>query len=314
MKKKGLVILVTALVLGSTSLVGRGNTVLATNLSSDILNNTTNGENNEENGEDKNKVDTQVSNIQPKKILIESVKVDKEKIEPGDEFILTYTLVNNTNTKLHNTSLKIASIEGKGTLEGFVPRGTTNEIYLGTINPGAKREVSIRLYSDKNLKAGAYNFVTSVTYHEDNKDQEEITKLSGVVLKSKAQLELSEVDAFENGAGYTLSGNLVNSGDTKIKNIDVRVNLDGNVYSYKASAIKTEEEEMFEIELPSVSEDTEATISVNYEDDSKNTYVEESKYTVKASTIEDTSAVIEEYAEESTGFWGFIKNLFGFGA
>lgn len=100
MKKKGLIILVTALILGSSSL--------------------TKGENGEESGESQNKVDTQISNIQPKKILVESVKVDKEKIDPGDEFILTYTLVNNTNTKLHNTSLKIASIEGKGTLEGFV--------------------------------------------------------------------------------------------------------------------------------------------------------------------------------------------------
>ncbi|MDO4534509.1 MAG: hypothetical protein Q4B63_01700 [Clostridium perfringens] len=313
MKKKGLIILVTALVLGSLNLTGGENIVLGTSLNSDVLNNLTNGESSEENSGNQNKVDTQVSNIQPKKILIESVKIDKEKVEPGDEFILTYTLVNNTNAKLHNTSLKIASIEGKGTLEGFVPIGTTNEIYVGTINAGAKKEVSIRLYSDKNLKAGAYNFITSVTYNEDSKDQEEITKLSGIVLKSKAQLELSEIDAFENGEGYTLSGNLVNAGDTKLKNVDVKVNLNGNVYSYQASTIKTEEEEMFEINLPSVLEDTEASISINYEDDSKNTYVTESKYMVKAVALE-TSATMEEYTEESTGFWGFIRNLFGFGA
>ncbi len=313
MKKKGLIILVTALILGSSSLTKGENLVLTTNLNSDVLNGITKGENGEESGESQNKVDTQISNIQPKKILVESVKVDKEKIEPGDEFILTYTLVNNTNTKLHNTSLKIASIEGKGTLEGFVPIGTTNEVYLGTINARTKKDVSIRLYSDKSLKAGAYNFVTSVTYNEDSKDQEEITKLSGIVLKSKAQLELSEIDSFENGAGYTLSGNLVNAGDAKIKNVDVRVNLNGNVYLYQASTIKTEEEEMFEIDLPSVSEDTVASISVSYEDDSKNTYIEENNYTFKASTVE-TSATMEEYTEESTGFWGFIRNLFGFGA
>ena len=313
MKKKGLIILVTVLVLGNASLIGTENIVLGANINSDVLENLTNGEKNEESNSTQSEINTQVSNIQPKKILIESVKIDKEKIEPGDEFILTYTLVNNTNTKLYNTSLKIASIEGKGTLEGFVPMGTTNEIYVGTINGGAKKEVSIRLYSDKSLKAGAYNFVTSVTYNEDSKEQEEITKLSGIVLKSKAQLELSEIDAFENGAGYTLSGNLVNSGDAKLKNVDVRVNLNGNVYSYQTSAIKTEEEQMFEIELPNVSEDTVASISVNYEDDSKNAYVAESNYTIKALDIE-TSTMVEEYSKESTGFWGFIKNLFGFGA
>lgn len=313
MRKKGLVILVTALIIGNVGLIGSENMVLGANLNSDILENLTSGEKNEENNSSQNQINTQVSNIQPKKILIESVKTDKEKIEPGDEFILTYTLVNNTNTKLYNTSLKIASIEGKGTLEGFVPMGTTNEIYVGTINAGAKKEVSIRLYSDKSLKAGAYNFVTSVTYNEDSKEQEEISKLSGIVLKSKAQLELSEIDAFENEDGYTLSGNLINSGDAKLKNVDVRVNLNGNVYSYQASAIKTEEEQMFEIDLPSVLEDTVASISVNYEDDSKNAYVVESNYTIKASTME-ISAIVEEYSKESTGFWGFIKNLFGFGA
>ena len=315
MKKKGLVILVTALALSSVSLVGRENLVLATNINADVLDNLDKNEKgNVGENESKNNIDTQVNNIQPKKILIESVKIDKDKIEPGDEFILTYTLVNNTNAKLHNTSLKIVSIEGKGTLEGFVPIGTTNEIYLGTINAGSKREVSIRLYSDKSLKAGAYNFITSVTYNEDSKEQEEITKLSGIVLKSKAQLELSDVDVYENGDGYKLTGSLTNAGDTKIKNVDVRVNLNGNVYSYQASNIKTEEEEMFEIDLPNVLEDTVASISVNYEDDSKNTYVAESNCTVKALATESVSDAIENDTQESRGFWGFIKNLFGFGA
>ena len=114
MKKKGLVILVTALALSSVSLVGRENLVLATNINADVLDNLDKNEKgNVGENESKNNIDTQVNNIQPKKILIESVKIDKDKIEPGDEFILTYTLVNNTNAKLHNTSLKIVSIEGK---------------------------------------------------------------------------------------------------------------------------------------------------------------------------------------------------------
>ena len=39
MKKKGLVILVTALALSSVSLVGRENLVLATNINADVLDN-----------------------------------------------------------------------------------------------------------------------------------------------------------------------------------------------------------------------------------------------------------------------------------
>ena len=128
-------------------------------------------------------------------------------------------------------------------------------------------------------------------------------------------MEINEdVDVYENGDGYKLTGSLTNAGDTKIKNVDVRVNLNGNVYSYQASNIKTEEEEMFEIDLPNVLEDTVASISVNYEDDSKNTYVAESNCTVKALATESVSDAIENDTKESRGFWGFIKNLFGFGA
>ena len=71
---------------------------------------------------------------------------------------------------------------------------------------------------------------------------------------------------------------------------------------------------MFEIDLPNVLEDTVASISVNYEDDSKNTYVAESNCTVKALATESVSDAIENDTKESRGFWGFIKNLFGFGA
>ena len=53
MKKKGLVILVTALALSSVSLVGRENLVLATNINADVLDNLDKNEK----GNDKNYVD-----------------------------------------------------------------------------------------------------------------------------------------------------------------------------------------------------------------------------------------------------------------
>lgn len=68
MKKKGLVILVTALALSSVSLVGRENLVLATNINADVLDNLDRNEKgNVGETESKNNIDTQVNNIQPKK-------------------------------------------------------------------------------------------------------------------------------------------------------------------------------------------------------------------------------------------------------
>lgn len=255
------------------------------------------------------------SNVQSKKVLISSVSCDKTVIEPGEEFTLTYKIQNNTNSKIYDLSLKIVGVEGKGTLDGFIPVGTTNEIYAGHISASGYKEISVTLRSDVSLKPGAYNFVTSVMYNQWDKEQEEISKLSGVIITSKPQVDLSGVEAFPNGGGYSLAGSVVNSGKTKVKNVVVKAKVNGEELVYNVGSIDVEGEEMFELVVPAIESDTTAEVEVTYEDESGNSYSTQGNCMIQAVNMEDLGVMPGEEipVEEEKGIWNFIKKLFRFG-
>lgn len=267
-------------------------------------------------GSDNEKPTFPSSNVQSKKVLISSVSCDKTVIEPGEEFTLTYKIQNNTSSKIYDLSLKIVGVEGKGTLEGFIPVGTTNEIYAGHISASGYKEISITLRSDVNLKPGAHNFVTSVMYNQWDKEQEEISKLSGVIITSKPQVDLSGVEAFPNGGGYSLAGSVVNSGKTKVKNVVVKAKVNEEELVYNIGNIDVEGEEMFELAVSPIESDVTADVEVTYEDESGNQYSTQGNCLIRAVSVDENLGITpggDIPVEEEKGIWNFIKNLFKFG-
>ena len=129
MKKRnlGLVLaLTTILTTVSVPQKALGFTDKVSNALSEIQNQSDNSENNNSSGGEQ--LNTQISNIQSKDLIISSVSIDEEIIEPGIPFTLTFKVENISGSSLYGVSLKIVNVEGKGTLDGFMPVGTTNEI------------------------------------------------------------------------------------------------------------------------------------------------------------------------------------------
>lgn len=244
------------------------------------------------------------SNIQSKKIIISSVSTNNTNIEPGKPFTLTYRIENISGGKIDGLSLKIVNVEGKSTLEGFMPVGTTNEIYVGSIGYNDIRDVSITLCSDPNTKPGIYNFVTSAMFSQWGGEQEEITKISGIMIKSTPEIELSAIESM----GTNVMGTLINDGTSKVKKVSVKVKVGSDEYEQKIGSIDSESEEYFEVMINPVEVETEANIEVTYEDVSGQSYSATGTCMVYPVVMEENKEPVKK-----GGFFGFVFRLLGVG-
>ncbi|MGL5243946.1 MAG: hypothetical protein ACRC7R_02040, partial [Sarcina sp.] len=272
-----------------------------------------NNGNNDNGGENNNQLSPPTSNIQSKKIMISRVTTEPKIVEPGKPFTLTYRIENISKSKIDKLSLKLVNVEGKGTLDGFMPVDTTNEIYVGTIGYMDVRDVSITLCSDPNMKSGVYNFVTSVMFKQGDEKEEEITKISGIMVKAKPELELKDVSSM----GDTIIGNVVNSGGEKLKKVNVKATIGTAVYEKYIGNIDKESEESFEFIIAPVESETEAKIEVSYEDNTGETYDTEGVCNVMPTVMEEENVKpgkrSSKASTSSVGLMAFIKKIFSFG-
>ncbi|WLF69755.1 hypothetical protein Q6375_01665 [Clostridium septicum] len=252
------------------------------------------------------------NNVQSKKVIITKVTPSKSVISPGEEFSLTYRIENISGGKIDGLSLKLVGVEGKSGLDGFTAVGTTNEIYVGSIAYNDVKEVTIKLVSDPALKTGAYNFVTSVMYSQYGSEQEEITKLSGIVLRSVPEIAINGVETFANQGGSNLTGTLANDSKVKVKNVLVKAKIGDNTYNYSAGNIEAEGEAMFEISIKPVEVDTQGEVEVTYEDVSGNKYTSKGNFMVKPMITEGTEDANSNVKKSGT-IMSFLKKLFRVG-
>lgn len=252
------------------------------------------------------------NNIQSKKVIISSVTTDTENIEPGKPFTITYRVENISDGKIDGLSLKLTNLEGKSTLEGFTPVGTTNEIYVGSIGYNDIRDVSITLISNPNTKTGNYNFQTSVMFSQGGGAQEEITKISGVMLKTTPDLELSSVESM----GTNVMGTLINDGSAKIKKVNVKVKVGDKEYEQKINSVDSESEEFFEVFVEPSEVEQDAIIEVTYEDISGGKYKTEGTCKIYPMIIEEEPADKKGKVDKKSkaGLVGLIMSFFKIGA
>lgn len=274
------------------------------NVLSEMGNENGNGENNGNNLNGGEQISPPASNIQSKDLIISSVTTDEDVVEPGMPFTLTFKVENISGNSLYGVSLKIVNVEGKGTLDGFMPVGTTNEIYVGSIARNDVKYISITLASDPNIKAGVHNFVTSVMFNEKDKEQEEITKIVGIMVQNTPSLSISGVTPSE-GA---ISAALRNDSKTKVKNVKAKVTIGTEVVEQNIGGIDVEGEEYMDIAITPAEEERNASIEISYEDTTGKQYTETTSCTVPAMMPIDEKPT----KNNKLGLISFIKSLFGF--
>lgn len=248
--------------------------------------------------------DTVTSQIQAKNIKISEVKV-APSVEPGQPFPITFRVENISSGTIYGLSLKLTNVEGKATLDPFMPVGTTNEIYVGKIGYQDVREITMTLQSSPLIKDGVYNFNTSVMYSVGNQAEEEITKTIGVMVQNTANVSLTGVQVVDG----MLTATLMNEGVTKIRQAKATLTVNGEIYEQTLGNVDSESEGYLSMGLPVVQTDTPATVVVTYQDATGVTQTLEASTTILA-TSEMTT---QPDQPEPQGFWDKIKSFFGFG-
>lgn len=302
MKRRNLGIVLAVSTIMSLSIISVETFAFSSDINSLVQGENQNGEENNNGGGEQ--VTPPISNIQSKDVIISSVTIDEEIVEPGTPFTLTFKVENISGNTIQGLSLKIVNVEGKGTLDGFMPVGTTNEIYVGSIAKNDIKYVSITLASDPNIKAGVHNFVTSVTFNEKGKEPEEITKVVGIMVQNTPSLSISGIIPSE----AMISAALRNDSKTKIKNVNAKVIIDGETLEQNIGSIDVEGEEYMDISISPSDIERTADIEVSYEDGTGKQDV--SKSSCKVPPMMQVE--VEPEKKTKLGLISFIKSLFGF--
>ena len=91
-------------------------------------------------------------------LMVDKYTVENEKIVPGQDFTLTLTLKNYSNT---NTATNIMlNVENP---EGVAPvYGTTSQVFVGTLGPEKTKEVSIKYRSWASIQDESLDFTLTI--------------------------------------------------------------------------------------------------------------------------------------------------------
>ncbi|WP_461206729.1 COG1361 family protein [Clostridium sp. DL1XJH146] len=205
------------------------------------------------------------------KLIIEGVSIEPASIQPGEQFELTLKLKNNSDRDLENISILLNNIEGKETLTGFSPVGTSNELYVGTIKKGETIDKSISLISDPNLSVGTYNLVLNSFYKEKNRStlhQESST--IGLLLQNKSRFIITNIETpktdeeFNEEISDQIEVGFVNAGRDTIYNLKFKLTTENGTLEQFYGELGPEEEDTIEFEneqtLNENTEETEETI------------------------------------------------------
>jgi hypothetical protein len=175
-------------------------------------------------------------------LIISGINSTPERVYPDTEFTLDVT-IENTGTE------KAKSVEAALTL----PDGISGEdrAYLGTINRDAATKASYTLKATKASKSGAYDFVLSIDYTDEQGDSGNVTRPFKVFISERGDIDLeiagisTSPAKIHPGTDFTLSVQLENIGTQDAKSVMVAVsNSEGFVGEFSSFVGKIESDDV----------------------------------------------------------------------
>lgn len=259
------------------------------------------------------------------KLMVEQITTEPSEVQPGEEFKLNFHLKNNGSRTLEKVFITLVNVEGKETLDGFSPIGSTNEIYVGTIAKGKTITKSFSLMTSPNMEIGTYNLVFKLNFKEKNYRQTyEETKTMGLLLQNKAKLLITNLNLPNNegnpnesynemGSASSSSVEFVNAGKSLLSNVMVTLNTNGEESNKFYGDLDVGEQDFIDLDIPT-DIDVDGKVQVSYTDSMNR----EGKVTKEFKiTAPDETEIDRSKETEKKGFFAkigsFFKGLLGLG-
>jgi hypothetical protein len=175
-------------------------------------------------------------------LIISGINSTPERVYPDTEFTLDIN-IENTGTE------KAKSVEAALTL----PDGITGEdlAYLGTINRDAKAKASYTLKATKASESGAYGFVLSINYTDEQGTSGKVERPFTVFISERGDIDLEIAGISTSpaklypGTDFTLSVQLENIGTQDAKSVMATVsNSEGFVGEFSSFVGKIESDDV----------------------------------------------------------------------
>lgn len=243
-------------------------------------------------------------------ITLTKVNTSPETIEPGNKFKINFSIKNNKDSKLKDVIITLVGLEGKNTLTGFSPVGTTNEIYVGDISNYSTNSNSINMICDPSLKAGSYNLTVKISYKLYGQYNEE-TRVIGIVLSNNPNLIITSINPKDSDNGKKLNVNFINSGRGTLKDVMVNVTAKDKHFSKFFGTMESEDENEFSQEL-NLSGNIDGKIEISYKDELNKDGKITQDFNIKGEKI-DTNSNNKNKKGVLSHIGSFFKALLGIG-
>lgn len=254
-------------------------------------------------------------------LVVKSFKTDPSRAQPGEVFNLEIVLANEGKKDAENISLTIgetksAEQDAKDQSEGmkFLPVESGNIIYIDKIKKGQEKALTVKLASKSDTPPGYYDMNIALKYYNSRISFDSMAKI-GLVLEQKECLVLKGLtypQKIKLGETATITGDIVNISNAPLKAVTV---------DYTGNSLEKQSEffGVFEVNnsdtienafTPEKAGTADIGIMVSYYDN----------FGKKQEIVNKVSIAVEEVKTEqtgsqgkTTGFWNFIKFLFGLG-
>lgn len=248
------------------------------------------------------------------KLIINKVNTDSQVVEPGAKFKLNFSMKNNTDSTVENVVIKLVGIEGKNSLGGFSPVGSTNEIYCNDLDKGSAEQASIDMISDPTLKSGTYNLIVDLKYNIKWGAAYEDTKVVGIVLNNKPNMMITSVDTNDGtkaGENKSVNVNFVNAGKSVLNEVLVTINANDKKYVKYFGEVDPSDENNFSHDLQ-LNGNVKGKVEITYKDEMN----------IQGSVTQDFNINAPQnntkaQSSKGKGFWdsiaSFFKGFFGLG-
>lgn len=262
--------------------------------------------------------ETEQPTSQPK-IIVSGYSVNPSPVTAGEEFTLTVTLKNTSDSKSVQNMTVTATTEAVN----LSLLNETNVTYIKKLGKGNTTEIELKYKTDLETPAQRYNIALAMEY--DNSDATPLTSAGTVAVEVvqplRVQLQIPQIES-EVNAGDTmpLSFQAMNLGRSKVYNVRIELSAPGLIPSGTAFVGNMEAGTAAEANLDvfigtkNMSEGyegedkygyTNGTIKLIYEDSAGKEYTEETEFstTINQPVIASTSSEPEKEPEKAGQWW-----------